>query len=392
MLVRQFLHWVRNAPPGERADATSALARAYLYSDLSSNDLAAAEGAMTMLLDDPSPMVRRALAGVFVSSQRAPPAIVHALAADQPEIAELVLERSPLLFDADLVDMVATSRPRAQTAIARRAMLSRVVAAAVAEVGCAQACLTLLENHNAEIALFSLNRMIERFGHLAPIRENLLARGDLPVPMRQALLAKLAQTLAGYVTARRWLAQDHADYATREACEKATVALAAETPVDEIGELITHLRDSGQLTAGLILRALFCGNVVLVEEALAELCGLPLDRVTSFVHDQNISAFRALYQKAELPSWLYPAFREAIAAMRDGAHLGEQGGATRLKRGMIDRVLTRCAGETTDQLDPLLTLMRRFAVEAMREEARMYCDDLVASAALAPVADDRLVA
>ena len=46
---------------GERAEATSALARAYLYSDLSPDDLAAAEGAMIMLLDDPSPLVRRVL-------------------------------------------------------------------------------------------------------------------------------------------------------------------------------------------------------------------------------------------------------------------------------------------------------------------------------------------
>ena len=129
MIVRQFLQWIRTAPPGERADATSALARAYLYSDLSPDDLAAAEGAMTMLLDDPSPLVRRALAEVFASSQTAPPAIVHALAADQPEIAALVLERSPLLFDADLVDMVATSRPLAQAAIAQRAMLPRLFAA-----------------------------------------------------------------------------------------------------------------------------------------------------------------------------------------------------------------------------------------------------------------------
>ena len=58
MIVRQFLCWIQTAPPGERADATSALARAYLYSDLSHEDRLAAEAAMTVLLDDPSPLVR----------------------------------------------------------------------------------------------------------------------------------------------------------------------------------------------------------------------------------------------------------------------------------------------------------------------------------------------
>jgi uncharacterized protein (DUF2336 family) len=388
MIVRQFLQWLRNASPGERADATSALARAYLHSDLSIDDRAAAEGAMIMLLDDPSPLVRRALAEVFASSQKAPPIIVHALAADQPEISVAVLERSPLLLDADLVDLVATSHPEAQIAIASRALLQRSVAAAIAEVGAAQGCLALLENPDAEITPFSVGRIIERFGHLAAIRENLLDRADLPTANRQALLAKLSETLAGFVTSRHWLAQDHAQYAAREACEKATVALAADTPYEEVGDLVHHLRDSGQLTAGLILRALLSGNVVLFEEALAELSELPIERVMSYVHDKNISGFRALYLKAALPDGAYPAFREAIAAMRDGVLLGEQGGASRLKRRMVEQVLMRCAEEAGDDIEPLLILLRRFAVEAAREEARMFCDDLVATDF---VPDDRLL-
>ena len=108
MIVRDFLQWVRTAPASERAEATSALARAYLYSDLSPDDLGAAEGAMLMLLDDPSPLVRRALADALAASPDAPPAIVFALAADQPHIAAPVLALSPLFVDADLVDAVAT--------------------------------------------------------------------------------------------------------------------------------------------------------------------------------------------------------------------------------------------------------------------------------------------
>jgi len=383
MIVRQFLQWVRSAPPCDRAEATSALARAYLHSDLSPDDLAAAEGAMIMLLDDPSPLVRRALADVFASAQKAPLVVVHALAADQPDVALPVLARSPLLLEDDLVDLIATGQPETQVAIAGRALLSRPLAAAVCEVGSAQACLTLLENADADIALFSIDRIVERFGHLAPIRENLVARDDLPIATRQALLNKLSQTLAGFVAARQWLGPEHAEYAAREACEKATLALAAETPYDEVAALIHHLRQSSQLTAGMILRALLSGNVVLFEEALVELSGLPLDRVTSYIHDKNISGFRALYVKAGLPDVAYPAFREAITAMHDGILVGEQGGVARLKRRMVERVLARCAGLRGEDLRgqdlaSLLALLRRFVVEAAREEARMFCDDLVA--------------
>ena len=394
MIVRQFLQWVRNAPPGERADATSALARAYLHSDLSPDDRAAAEGAMIMLLDDPSPLVRRALAEVFASSQKAPPVIVDALAADHPQISVPILSRSPLLLEADLIDLIATSHPEAQTAIAGRPMLQRTLAAAIAEVGCAEACLALLENSDADIAHFSIDRMVERFGHLAAIRENLLARDDLPMPTRQALLSKLSQTLAGFVTARHWLGSEHAEQAAREACERATVALAAETPYDEIAALVAHLRQSGQLTAGMILRGLLSGNVVLFEEALTELSGMPLDRVTGYIHDKNLSGFLVLYRKAGLPDAAYAAFREAIAAMREGVLMGGQGNAARLRRAMVERVLAGCQAEPGAD-ESTLALLRRFSVEAAREEARMFCDDLVATSPARrrePAADTRLVA
>src|SRR5690348_7329397 len=391
MIVRQFLQWIRNAAPGERAEATSALARAYLYSDLSADDRAAAEGAMIMLLDDSSPLVRRALADVFAASESAPRVIVHALANDQPEIAISILALSPLMSDADLVDLVATAQPAAQAAIASRAALDRSVAAALAEVGAAQACLALLENHGADVPSFSLDRMVERFGHLAPIREALLAREDLAMATRQAVLSKLSQTLAGFVAARQWLGPEHAEYATREACEKATVALAADTPYEEVGELVRHLRQSGQLTAGMLLRALLSGNVVLFEEALAELSDLPLDRVGSHVHDRNLTGFRALYRKAELPELAYPAFRAGLAALRQGVLIGEPRDAARLKRRMVEHVLDACMQEGAEAA--LLALLRRFAVEAAREEARSFCDDLVADGmmAMAPyqIADAR---
>jgi len=388
MIVRQFLQWVRNAPPGERAEATSALARAYLYSDLSTDDLAAAEGAMIMLLDDPSALVRRSLAEVFASAQKAPAVIVQALAADQPDVAIPVLSRSPLLSDDDLIDLVATGHSDTQIAIAQRPMLSVALAAAIAEVAGVDACLALLDNGDAEIALFSIDRIVDRFGDHAAIREILMARDDLPMTTRQAILSKLTQSLAGF--ARQWLGSEHADYAAREACERATVALAAETPYEEFPELMRHLRESGQLTAGMILRGLLSGNVVLFEEALAELSELPADRVTSYIHDKAISGFRALYRKAGLPDSAYPAFREAIAAMRDGILLGEPGGVARLKRRMVERVLARCAGERGPESATLLALLRRYAVEAAREEARMFCDGLVAGQALAD--EHRMVA
>jgi uncharacterized protein (DUF2336 family) len=383
MIVRDFLQWIRTAPASERAEATGALARAYLYSDLSPDDLAAAEGAMLMLLDDPSPLVRRALADALAASPSAPPAIVIALAADQPQIAAPVYALSPLFVDADLVDAVATGGAAVQEAIASRAALPCSVAAAIAEVGTAESCLLLVENPRAEIAAISIDRIVERFGRLAAIREALMLRDDVSPATRHALVTKLSETLADFVAGRAWLDADRASRIAREACEKATVTIAAETPESELRALVRHLCASGQLTAGLILRSLLSGNIALFEEALAELTDMPVARVSALVHDRGSLGLRALFVKAQLPPSTYPAFKEAIDAMREGL-LYESGGTVRLKRRMIERVLTRCEDADLGELAPLLTLLRRFATEAAREEARMFCDELMAAEAADP--------
>src|ERR1700743_2211231 len=205
MIVRQFISWVRTAPAGERAEATRALARAWLISDLSEEDRSAAEGALLMLLDDASPLVRRAMADVFARSYEAPAAIVQALALDQPSVALPILEHSPLLIDADLVDIVATGDGETQCAIARRMNLPASVCAAIAEGGTAAAALELIENAYAELPPFSWDRIVERHGHLGAIRESMLELEDLPAATRVALVAKLSASLAQVSPARNWL-------------------------------------------------------------------------------------------------------------------------------------------------------------------------------------------
>jgi uncharacterized protein (DUF2336 family) len=375
MIVRQFIEWARKARREERAEASGALARAYLYSDLSPDDRAAAEGAMLLLLDDSWPLVRRALADVLAASPDAPGAVVYALANDRPEIAAPVLALSPLFVDVDLVDAVATGASMVQSAIASRAALPRSVAAAVAEVGTAEACLVLVNNRDADIASFSLDRIVERHGHLGAIREPMVARNDLSVATRQTLVDKIGESLAGYAVGREWLDVDNALRIAREACEKMTFSLTAPTPDAEIRPLILHLRASGQLTAGLILRALLSGKTALFEGALAELADIPVGRVAGLIRSGSLGGVTALLDRAGLPASAFPAFREAVEPMRQGCFVREPSGAARLKRRMIERVLAHCQNGEFGDPAPLLTLLHRFATETAREDAQLFFDE-----------------
>ena len=391
MIVRQFISWIRTAPAGERAEATRALARAWLISDLTEDDRIAAEGALLMLLDDPSPLVRQSMSEVFARSPDAPATIVRALAADQPSIALPVLEHSPLLIDADLVDIVATGTSDMQCAIARRINLPSSVSAAIAEVGSAAAALELIENAYAELAPFSWDRIVERHGHLAAIREAMLLLEGLPAATRAALVEKLSNTLAQFAAARNWLSPERAGRLADESRERSTISIAARSRGEDMQGLVQHLRTTGQLNAGLILRALLSGNLELFEAALAQLADLPLARVTALVHDRGNASLQALLIRAGLPESTFAAFRVALEAGRETGYVDTTGGAERLRRRMVERVLTHCETDGRSA-EPLLILLRRFATESAREEARMFCEELVADEAHVPPERDLIAA
>jgi uncharacterized protein (DUF2336 family) len=331
------------------------------------------------------------MAEVFAHSSEAPAAIVQALSLDQPSVALPVLEHSPLLIDADLVDIIATGNCETQCAIARRINLPASVCAAIAEVGTPAAALELIENAYAELAPFSWDRIVERHGHLAAIRESMLVLEDLPAATRIALVAKLSETLAQFVVARNWLSGDRAVRIVGEACDRSTMNIAARSRGDEMRGLVRHLRATGQLTAGLILRALLSGNLELFNSALAELSGLPLARVSALLHDRGGVSLQALLTRAGLPESTFAAFRAALEASHEIGFIDTVGGTAMLRRRMVERVLTQC--ETDRQAtEPLLILLRRFATESAREEARLFCDELMADEAVMPISYESIAA
>lgn len=389
MIVRHFLQWAQKANAAQRAEGAGALARAFLYSELDAPTRREAEIALTSLLDDPSPIVRRTLADAFASAADAPHAIVAALANDQSDIAAPVLSRSPLLTEAELIDCAAIGDAFAQSAIALRARVAAGVAAALAEVGVREAAISLAVNPGAELPEFSILRMIERFGADGEMREALLARPYLPAAARNELVKAAAAELTAFAVGCGWLSAERADRLARETRDKANVIIVADAAERDgrqgIRDLVRHLRGSGQLTASLALRALLSGNSDLFQAALVELSGLREDKVAGLVGDFRGAGFAALYARARLPEKFLPAFRAALEAQREFgcAHRGE----ARLSLVMIERVLTACEEINGGELDKLMALLRRFEMEAALEEARAAAPALVAESGEDPWRD-----
>ena len=385
MIISRFLLWARHSPPGDRAEAVSALARAYLYSELSREDRQEAEQALTAMLDDGSELVRLAMAEALGASPDAPRHIILALADDGPDIARIVLARSPLLADCDLVDCAALGDEPLQIVIAARREVSSPVSAALAEIGTAETLVTLARNPGADVADFSIARMLERHGSSGRLREALLVRPDLPVEFAHAIAAALAESLGSFVTGCGWLSPERSGRVVREARERTTVALSARSASQDNARLVAHLRRSGQLTPALVLRAILSGARPFADSAFADLTGIATNRVAAILSSSRGGSFRALYMRAGLPEMLRPAFEAALFASQQMRERSPDRAA--LSRRLIERALAACDHLPGGEAGRLRALLHRFEVEAARDEARIAAGELADRAAASMAAE-----
>ena len=371
MVVAQFLRWIDTAKVSERAAAAAALARAYLRADVSFEDRCAAEAALTFLLDDPSWKVRYSIAEALSLSHRAPAQVIAALAADQPNVAEIVLARSPVLADGDLIDRIAGGDEKIQVAIAMRSNISMAVAAAIAEVGTAESCRQLMCNDGAEIAGLSYRRIAERHGDVGSVREAMLENRDLPADCRHTLLMKVGEALKESPFVVALMGAARAGRITREACLKASITLVDGTRPEEHGALVEHLRIRGDLTAGFILRAVALGKIDFFGAALVSLTGQTSQRVRSLLAAGRDGAISALFRAASLPRNMDSVLLTALAVWREVANGKQVAGAQE-----VTWLMLRAIGAAPGQAGPrtedreLAALLKSIHLDELRANAR----------------------
>jgi len=364
MVVNHFLKWVTTARVAERSAAAAALARAYINHDLPFEDRCAAEAALTLLLDDPSFKVRLALADVLSLSRHAPPQIINALAADQAEVAALVLARSPLLTDADLIERVAAGPACLQKVIAARPAVSTDLAAAIAEIGDEDACAALLANGGAAIATVSFRRIVERHGQAARVREAMLAHPLLPADCRHVLLVRVGEALQAAPLVLALIGKARAERIAREACVRGCVALADGTRAEEYPALIEHFRLAGELTPSFLVRTVAHGKIDFFGAILAALSGQAAHRVTMVLAGGRDVAVAALLRSAGLPAGVHGVVIRALKVWRDVAN-GKRVAGTQ----EVSWLMLRELGDQPADGD-LAALLRSIHLETLRENAR----------------------
>ncbi len=372
MLVTSFLAWIENAAPRERAEAADMLARAYLDGTLGEETPEAAEAALTLVLDDSAKIVRRALSGVLADHWAAPRHIVLALAADHPEVAAPLLARSPVLQEADLVDLAAHAEPKALVAMALRPLVTERVAHAIVMRGERESCLALSGNPHAEIADGDLLAIAVRFGKDGVMRDALLDRAHVPPAVRHQLMIALSESLRAFAGEGGFLNAEKNRRMVEEAMQQGTIAIAAQAR-DNLPQFVRHLREQEKLTPGLLLRSVLGGDVALLTEALADLTGMASGRVAGLMRGRADATLAALFRRAGLPNFLEQPLIAAVRAAQE-LHAPEAEGGLSLP--VIRAAQSACLSLEGGEEVRLLALLRRYEAEAARAQSRRLAEDL----------------
>lgn len=372
MLVSSFLAWMETASTRERAEAVAIFAETVLAGAVGAEGAEAAEAALTLVLDDPAVSVRRALAMALADRADAPRHIVLSLAGDSAEVSGLLIARSPLLTDADLIELAASAEPLALVAIALRAEVAAPVSAAIVAREAHEPCLALAGNPGAEIGEGAMLRMVTLFGDRPRLRETLVARPCLPPSVRHRLMTGLAAALGRFAVAGGFQPASRSARSLEDTLIDGTLAIGAGAGLALPG-FMAYLRANACLTPALLLRSVLGGQLSFLSAALVELTGFEPARVRGMLSGRSEAAIGALLARAGLPAYLVPVMAGAIRA---AFRLRESEREPGLVLPVIRAAQGACIGVPGEEGLRLMALLRRFEAEAARAQSRRLGESL----------------
>ena len=358
---------IKGVTDEDRAQAAHKICRCIEDAELSAEERAHAESIIAIMAQDAAVLVRRALAVALKSSPKLPREIANKLARDVETIALPVILNSPVLSDADLVEIVRACPPSKQVAVASRESLSTTVTGAIAAFAAPEAVERALANDNAIFDEDGLGAAINRFEGVSSIMAAMVHRNELPVTITEKLVSLVSGELFDHLVNNHELPPQIAIDLAMGARERATLDIVEQAGRQrDLGRFVQQLNLNGRLTPSLLMRGLCLGHMAFVEHAMAELGGVNHQRMWLLIHDSGPLGLKAAFDRAGLPPRLYPSFRAAVEVYHA---IEREGGAQDrivFRKRMLERTLTLFQSVPKDDLDYLLEKLDASGLQSER--------------------------
>jgi uncharacterized protein (DUF2336 family) len=246
--------------------------------------------------------VRAILADEIKHLHCVPKSVVDRLARDVEQIvAAPILEYSPLLSDADLVEIIAGAEAEhALRAVAKRRPLSSEVSDVIVGSLDIPAVAALLANPHAAIRERTLEELVENAESIEELHTPLTLRSDLSIRTIRRLASFVGTVLLESLTARGGLDEDTRIFLNRRLRTRLQEGDSRKSAVTDAVQMVSLAVDGGYLNGEYVEELLEGGNKEAVIVALATLAQVPLQTVRRIVDARSAKAIVALVWRARL--------------------------------------------------------------------------------------------
>ncbi len=273
---------------------------------------------LARLAQDQLPRVRAIVANEIKSCKTAPIDLVRRLARDPDlSVAGPLIEYSPLLSDADLLEIVNLARLSAViSAVARRRNLSVTVCDAVIASMDVQATAALLDNPAANISRASLDALVDRAVAVEAWHEPLVRRPNLSTRVVRRIAGFVSAALIEKLAARSGLDPDLAADLKLKA-RRAINEGALEETITSATRLVREAAASGVLDDHFVAAAADLGQREVVLHALSHLAQADPGAVQRLLESRNARAVTALVWRAGLQMRTAVAIQSGLLKLSD---------------------------------------------------------------------------
>lgn len=239
--------------------------------------------------------IRKELSDALAKTGVDLPDIVKTLANDEIEIARPILEKSALLRDPDLIEIIRMRTDEHRMAIAMREDVSESVSNALVEYGSEDVIETLLNNHDTQLSARAMEYLVAESRRVDRFQEPLLQREDLP--------GDLAYRMYWWVSAalrKRILEEYKVDpIMFEQAVKRAAGAVMVDKGEEQSAyvraqRLVRRMAENGELSIQFLVNALRQQRVAVFVAGLAELGGINFRTAWRIFSDKGGESFAVL--------------------------------------------------------------------------------------------------
>lgn len=264
-------------------------------------------------------VVRKTISQNLCANPDIPHELAIKLANDVNEVSLPILEFSTVLSDQDLRIIIARSQDMDKhIAISKRPVISEGLSESIISNSNEEAVSSLLHNKGSYIEDKSMEKIIAKFSDSQTVIEELVTRDNVPVYIKEKLMAKLSDQIKEYLVDRYNIDSKSISKITNQG--KDTMILGMLPPnasLGSISNLVDHLDASNKLDIHMIIMAIASMRISFAEVAFARKANVPIKNAATLLKDSLGLGFESLYRKVNFPELLM----EAMSKLTHAAYL-----------------------------------------------------------------------